>query len=438
MRLYGYDGHCVMIRYLSTENIGPLEQMSLEFGERLNLLTGDNGLGKSFILDLIWWSMTRTWPAELNQKLMAGRMALPAIKSRSAAIRYAFEASSKTAEYESTFDRGAQTWPNKQGRPSNPGIVFYAMADGSVCIWDPARNYWKEKSETINRSHAEAYVFTPSEILNGLRRSDDTWLCNGLIRDWTLWQSMNGNCWQELVSVLDRLSPGDNEKINPGEPVRVSLDDSRDIPTLKLSYQQSVPIIHVSSGMRRIISLAYLLVWAWNEHQKAANLIGQQVSNRMTFLLDEAESHLHPKWQRTLLPALMNVIKMLTNDVEIQLIAATHSPLIMASVENLFVPEYDAWFDLDEDEQRVILTQRTFEKQGDYSRWLKSEAFDLKQSYSLEAELLMNEIEQASQNNSMTPDLARSYTQKLIQILPEHDPYLIRWVALAERKGWLQ
>ena len=35
--------------------------MLLEFGPRLNLLTGDNGLGKTFALDLAWWTLTRTW-----------------------------------------------------------------------------------------------------------------------------------------------------------------------------------------------------------------------------------------------------------------------------------------------------------------------------------------------------------------------------------------
>ena len=48
-----------------------------------------------------------------------------------------------------------------------------------------------------------------------------------------------------------------------------------------------------------------------------------------------------------------------------QIIAATHSPLIMASVEPLFEAGKDAWFDLDIVRKKVILTQREFEKHGD-------------------------------------------------------------------------
>ena len=36
-----------MITHLGIANVGPAPDMELDFGSRLNLLTGDNGLGKS-------------------------------------------------------------------------------------------------------------------------------------------------------------------------------------------------------------------------------------------------------------------------------------------------------------------------------------------------------------------------------------------------------
>jgi DNA repair ATPase RecN len=50
-----------MLKQLELTGVGPASHMTLEFGDRLNLLTGDNGLGKSFVLDLAWWALTRTW-----------------------------------------------------------------------------------------------------------------------------------------------------------------------------------------------------------------------------------------------------------------------------------------------------------------------------------------------------------------------------------------
>ena len=49
-----------MLKSLELENVGPVPGLALELAPRMNLLTGDNGLGKSFLLDvawrnLIWW-----------------------------------------------------------------------------------------------------------------------------------------------------------------------------------------------------------------------------------------------------------------------------------------------------------------------------------------------------------------------------------------------
>ena len=48
-----------MLKNVKMTNVGPAPTMEFDFGDRLNLLTGDNGLGKSFLLDIAWWALTR-------------------------------------------------------------------------------------------------------------------------------------------------------------------------------------------------------------------------------------------------------------------------------------------------------------------------------------------------------------------------------------------
>ncbi len=410
--------------------------MELEFGSRLNLLTGDNGLGKSFLLDIAWWAMTRKWPGELNPRLTAGKVALPTDKKREAEINGSFSAASKTMENKSRFNPRAQGWGVKQGRPANPGLVFYALADGSFAVWDPARNYWKSKSEE-SRGRPPAYVFSPKEVWDGLQREDGTWLCNGLIRDWAGWQKEKGRAFGYLTSVLSVLSPSPEEKLIPGGLTRISLDDARDMPTLKMSYGQEVAVVHASSGMRRIISLAYFLVWCWEEHLKAKKLLGEEPDTKTVFLVDEVESHLHPKWQRTVIPTLMRVMDQLMASSEVQLIAVTHSPLVMASVEPLFDAQQDAWFDLDLVESRVVLTKRQFTRQGDVRSWLTSEAFDLKSCYSIEAEKVLEDASLALSEESFSDLDAKALDQRLREVLSDTDPFWMRWHFAAEKKGWL-
>ena len=50
-----------MLEYLHLKNVGPASEMKMELAPRLNLITGDNGLGKTFLLDIAWWVLTQTW-----------------------------------------------------------------------------------------------------------------------------------------------------------------------------------------------------------------------------------------------------------------------------------------------------------------------------------------------------------------------------------------
>lgn len=426
-----------MIRHLKMSNVGPAPKMELEFGRRLNLLTGDNGLGKSFLLDIAWWAMTRKWPAELNPKLTAGKVALPTDKKQKAEIDFSFSAVSRIMEYKSSFDPQVQNWTIRQGRPPNPGLVFYALADGSFTVWDPARNYWRSKGKE-GKERPAAYIFNPKEVWDGLQREDGTWLCNGLIRDWAGWQKEKGRAFDSLLAVLEVLSPSADEKFIPGNLTRISLDDVRDMPTLKMPYGQEVAVVHASSGMRRIIALAYFLVWCWEEHLKAKELLGEEPETKTVFLVDEVESHLHPRWQRTVIPALMKVMDELMASSEVQLIAVTHSPLIMASVEPFFDAQQDAWFDLDLVNNQVILSQRQFIRQGDIRSWLTSQAFDMKSGYSLEAERVLEDAAQALRDENFNKDDAKAIDKRLREVLSDIDPFWMRWRFVAEKKGWLE
>lgn len=41
--------------------MGTSPHFDVELGERINIFTGDNGLGKTFLLDISWWLLTGTW-----------------------------------------------------------------------------------------------------------------------------------------------------------------------------------------------------------------------------------------------------------------------------------------------------------------------------------------------------------------------------------------
>jgi hypothetical protein len=406
-----------MISRLVLENVGPAPRTEAEFGSRLNLITGDNGLGKTFILDACWYALTRTWAG--NEPILppakAPKEPPPAI-NYSVIGRTGLEAKNR-AEYHFAD----QSWARVAARPPIPGLVIYARIDGGFSVWDPARNYWRGENTDKGSERPASFQFTKDQVWEGFEEDGATRrvICNGLLRDLEIWRTRDNGSYRLLNGVLAGLSEDPANPLKFGEGVRVRLDDVRDIPTILMPYG-AVPVTQAAAGMRRVLALAYLLVWAWEEHSRAAELRKEYPENRLILLFDEVEAHLHPKWQRMFVPALLKVadgilaygkVAALSNDTSkapdklldkilghidrsCQIIATTHAPLVPASVESLWSKRTDKLFDLALDaECRPRLEELNFSKHGSAANWLTSDAFNVPSSYSTEAQKAMEDAD---------------------------------------------
>lgn len=435
-----------MLEYLRLKNVGPAPEMEMELAPRLNLITGDNGLGKSFLLDAAWWALTRKWPNEVNRKMTSGYMARPTEMRTPAEIELRLTSKTKSISYTSTYSPRDEAWIGAAGRPWNPGLVIYAHADGAFSVWDPTRNYWKRKGNADVQERLPAFVFSPNEVWDGLTVTIDgrpTVACNGLIADWAGWIKERGRRAHAMASALKQLSPSSdpNDEIQPASLTRVSVNDSRDIPTIMTPYAVEVPIIYASSGVRRITALAYMLLWSWIEHTLAAKLLGEERTTQVIVLVDEIEAHLHPRWQRAILRSVLGLAGEMHPRATLQVIAATHSPLILASAEPVFDSETDAWFDLDlnRESSRVELRRRDFVRHGDVSHWLTSDAFDLKSARSLEGEVAIEKARTLLREPAPSPQQAQEVDAELRRAgLPDIDPFWVRWGKFLEDIGATQ
>ncbi len=427
-----------MIKTLTVTDVSPSKQLELSFGNRLNLITGDNGLGKSFLLDLIWFAMTRQWPAQVNPQLTSGSIARPASSSHTSSIKAKIQGAMKDATVTATYSMDFDRWIFNQGKPVSPGLVFYLMADGSFAVWDSERN----RRASDQEEPPPAFVLTNKQVFNGLDGEGDSKLCNGLIADWSTWSDSRSyaELADQMNAVLKALSPS-GEDYSAGLPVRVGISDSRRVPTIKMPYGQDVPITQASSGIKRITELAYMLVWSVSEHAEIVKIKGKNLDTRVTVLIDEVESHLHPRWQRSIVPALLDAIQVLYKQrgasVSTQVILTTHSPLVMSSIEARFDIEQDKWFDLDLIDGEVSLSDREFNPMGSIENWLTSEAFDLKSSYSMEVEIVLQKATQLLKKTRLKRSEVREMTNELSKVLPQMDPYWISWNAELHRRGVL-
>lgn len=414
-----------MLRSLLLHNVGPRGDLGIDpIAPRLNIITGDNGLGKSFLLEAAWWALTRTWHE------------YPAVPSAETAfIEHHFDGSTGISRSKSTWSKTAQEWKRKAGKPANPGLVLYARVDGSFSVWDPARNYRLYTRADGGKSESPAaYQFTNTEVLWGKRRQvieagrqrEET-LCLGLVDEWREWQLSEDPRFERLKILLSHLGP-DDQPLLPGEPWRPTLDDVRKIPTIAMPYAQDIPITYAPAGVRRICNLAYLLAWALSEHEAESSRIGKGATNQIILLVDELETHLHPRWQRTVLPSLIEAVRHWRPDAppEVQLLVATHSPLVLASIEPEFDTAQDALWKLDLVNGIVRIEKDIWRKRGDANRWLKSDVFDLREAVSKAAEDVMIEAGRVLAA-PLDPQRVNDLDQRILRLFSEQDPFFLRW-----------
>jgi hypothetical protein len=420
-----------MLEKLHLKNVGPAPELEMEFAPRLNIITGDNGLGKSFILDVAWGVLalgSKTVDSNSPQFLLP----IPSQNAEVATGEFTLKNSDgESQKIYGNFNFANQDWDLNFSH-EDESLVLYMKVDGSFSIRQPA---------------SDSVIYIDSkEIWNGLQVNVPLWggsnrlkiVSNGLIRDWASWQLEKGATFKQLIAALGVLSPKTGDQLKPGELTRVSLDDVRDIPTLKTSYGQEVPIIHASAGIKRIVALAYTLVWAWQELLKASKITRREPTRKILVLIDEIEQHLHPSWQRVILESVLDVVKeIMQNDVEIQIIATTHSPLVMASLEPLFDPKKDAWFDFNLVKGKVTLEKMPWHKRGGAEEWLTSEAFDLDSTGSLENARVKNLAAKALNNPKLSKKKFLELDSELRNVLPEMDEFWIRWRFIGEKKGYL-
>lgn len=457
-----------MIRQLHLKDVGPARALDFNFAPRINVLTGDNGLGKSFVLDVIWWAMTSTWAEEKafprfpRSHFAAAQSLTPEI---SATLTLSFDTLPIHEDVDTggTYDWGTQEWTRKRwerhrgddvyshppDHPPHPSstLVIYARLDGSFAIWDgyqvkPEHNDLAEATILLNPEE----LWEGKEINDGKRRRT---VSRGLLDDWVTWQYSQAREYDLLRQILSVLSEPD-EPLVPVSPIRVRVDDRRDIPTLLMPYGL-VPVTLASAGQRRVLSLAYVLVWAWSEHVKAADVTKRTPTCDMVVLIDEAELHLHPRWQRLFIPAVLAAIRAIAPEASVQLILTTHAPLVLASLEPHFDESLDNLYRFERDDDTVVAHNLTFAKQGDAADWLVSETFGLGLPRSVpseeairaatafmrgdpkQAEALLQKAIAGTEDLRPQGELKDRIHAVLCALLPDHDTFWPRWVVHHER-----
>ncbi|CEN50024.1 conserved hypothetical protein [Capnocytophaga canimorsus] len=327
---------------LYLKNIGPFLEGEIEF-DQVTILTGENGTGKTVVLDAI-------------RKMLLGNdyyRILPKMRNirreNSFKIDLSLSFNKKKIEIESDRINNNYLFESFEIKKSGSqyydlGSVFSNSTKAKGNLW--IANYWTSQNDHSD-FHIPSLDFIKPEnylidCLDGIQKNAET---TKIVTFLDYYKSSDkpeekkeGEFIFEILKKIFKIS------LYEGEFVYV--DRSRLMPVI-IQNGVEVSLDKLSSGNLYLVQRLIGLLGQMYSVYKLNNLPLEEMCNTPGLLLiDEAENHLHPKWQKTFIKSILELFP------NLQIVAATHSPFIVGSVENAKIyvckPETDHSIIVDE------------------------------------------------------------------------------------------
>lgn len=334
-------GRIMYIQKIKIKNFKAIEDISIDFKPGVNLLVGDNGVGKTSILEAVTVAL---------HGIMTGIAGVPVRNIRQEDIRFSIgklggasagityfnptevscDLEFKGKHYHWTRSRkdetpklntkieGKEICQDFKEMTNNPKEILPLISfESEARVWQNRRgDFGKELKKKLNDRRC-GYIGCLDYSLD----------VKG-IQAWCLKMEMEAfqqetkmpeyEAFKEIIAIFMK-KIGDLEK----KPV---LRYSRQLDEMVYREEEEMPISNLSAGYQSllwmIMNLAYRL---------ALLNPGQAETLRETegiVLIDEIDMHLHPKWQWNVVNALEEALP------NVQFIMATHSPIVISACRN--------------------------------------------------------------------------------------------------------
>jgi len=393
------------LKNLTLKNIGPFKEAQLEFissEEELEnppviFFTGENGTGKSIILDAI-----RTLFMGRFQTIEREIVSLPNFCIKSDIIINEVEIDFSTNQLHRDVNisssLGVITNRDDIERTFRSQLPTPIKKDFILDYWTSKLSNDSFDITNITTLDSKKYL---DEALTGIHKNVDV---TKIISFFDYLRDSKNEYEKELgtalYSILEEII---NLSITNGKLSHVSRMDLKPIIKIsldKLSSGNLYLIQRFISLLSQVYSICVLNNIPVSEYKSIKGLL----------LIDEAENHLHPKWQKVFLKNILTLFP------KLQIIVSTHSPFIVSSIQNsrVYVCKSQMGFSIVEEET-------DFYSNKPVEEILMSPLFNTS-NFNDEITHLIESRKEASRNKNESE--VNKIEEELKQINPEYFDYL--------------
>jgi AAA domain, putative AbiEii toxin, Type IV TA system len=371
---------------LSMENIGPFDRADIEFatgrdgGPAVTILTGENGTGKTIVLDAIRGMFGPDY-AKLERSIQRGNSPF------TVSLEYADEGARRLLHSMSMTQERILEVRLGTGARFPLGLLPSSVQRGLTKPPGWVVSYWRS-SLAVDEFGIHA-ISTPQHkgyllgSLQGHYKNQDVTalLCHfDYLRDSRdPRERASGEAVYEAASRIvsaSLLEGGELAYVRRSDLTPIVRQAGQEVPLENISSGNAYLVQHMIDLLGKIFSVHVLLNTDPSELCKTPGVL----------LIDEAENHLHPRWQKRFLRTLLDLFP------NLQIIATTHSPFIVSSIPGarVYVCRYERG------EGRCTITDET----ADYANKpveeiLASEAFDGTRPFNEEITRLLEQRDRA-------------------------------------------
>lgn len=330
------------IKKVRIQNYKAIKDLELEFLPGVNLLIGDNGVGKTSILEAVSVALAG---------MLKGIKGVPVKNILQSDISFSLDESGDAsssviyhapARISCNMQIGMQEYFWERFRLDEMGNTRTKMEDDGIVKW--MQKISNDSGEMLPilcyQSDARVWQMRRGDFGKELKKKLNDRRCGYIgcldysldikgILQWCL--KMELNAFQKRREIREyelfkSIVSGFMQKISDLEKRPEIYYSSQIAQIIYRDEQTAMPISHLSAGYQSLLWMIMNLAYRLAQLNPDAPTKMEEISG--VVLIDEIDMHLHPKWQWNIVKALEETFPC------VQFILATHSPIVISSCKN--------------------------------------------------------------------------------------------------------